>query len=553
MSTDSGWRTAVLAGVIAVGVVLRIYPIHVRYLGPELQELYTSNALIEMVAGTWKPYALHHGSALFDVLRVLYTVWYAIGYATGAYVDRIAFLATWLQDPFPFIVAGRILMVAVSVLGLALVTRMATREFSPEAGVAAALVLGVTLIHVRETHNVWLDVPAGTVVVACVAMSLRTGTRGGRGALALAAVLGGLAIATKHSAVPIVLPVALGALLGAASVRNAVARSVMAASVAATTYIVLSPYVFADVVRFKNLLFAMQVGVTFAKTGLALSLPTLLGLCIGWATMALAAVGLVTALRTDVRRAAIVGAFPVGYLLMLAPSPSIFARYLSVVAPMLAVFAGAGAATLGTRLLPRAPLLGAVLVAAIASAGQARESLAQVRLLARDDTRNQSAAWIKANIPVGTWIMLPNAVWYPNPLLPLAPNNIKLSLPQFAQALAERGVPDPKRTWPLRFHKFFWAVGGDVHRLTPIVVTATHPATMPDLHASPELLATLENAGARQLAEFIAVPPEVPEGVVYDPLGEYLPLRGADEVPHLGPNLKIWQVPNLKGPGGRVP
>jgi hypothetical protein len=539
----------VLATVICVGVALRVYPIHLHYLGPELQELYPSNAVLETVSGTWAPSALHHGSALFDVLRVLYTVWYGIGYATGAYVDRIGFLATWLENPFPFIVAGRILMVAISILGLALVVRMATRDFSPAAGVAAALVLGVNLIHVRETHNVWLDVPAGTVVVACVAMSLQTGTGGGRGALALAAALGGLAIATKHSAVPIVLPVALGALLGAANVRNALARSVMAASIAATTYIVLSPYVFADVTRFKNLLFAMQFGVTFAKTGLALSLPTLLGLCIGWGTLALAAVGLVTAVWTDARRAAILAAFPVAYLLMLAPSPSIFARYLSVVAPMVAVFAGAGAAVIGTRVLPRVPLLGVVLVAAIAAAGQARESLAQVRLLGREDTRNQSAEWIKAHIPVGTWIMLPNAVWYPNPSLPLAPNNIKLSLPKFAEALAERGVPDPKRTWPLRFHKFFWAVSGDIHRLTPIVVSATHPAAMPDMHASPELVPTLKEAGARPIAEFVAVSPEVPDGVVYDPLGEYLPLRGADRVPHLGPNLTIWEVPNLRPPG----
>ena len=552
VSTRSGWRTAVLAGVVSVGVALRVYPIHAHYLGPELQELYPSNAVIEMVSGTWKPSALHHGSALFDVLRVLYTVWYAIGYATGAYVDRIAFLATWLEDPFPFILAGRILTVAVSVLGLALVARLATRELSPAAGIAATLVLAVNLIHVRETHNVWLDVPAGTVVVACVAMSLRTGTGGGRGALALAAVLGGLAIATKHSAVPIVLPVALGALMGAANVRNAIARAVMAASIAATTYIVLSPYVFADVARFKTLLFAMQFGVTFAKTGLALSLATLLGLCIGWGTMALAAVGLVTALWKDARRAVILAAFPVAYLLMLAPSPSIFARYLSVVAPMLAVFAGAGAATLGPRLLPRFPLPGVVLVAAIATAGQARESLAQVRLLGREDTRNQSADWIRAHIPVGTFIMLPNAVWYPNPSLPLGPNNIKLSLPKFFEALAERGVPDPKRTWPLRFHKFFWAVSGDIRRLTPIVVSATHPAAMPDLHASPELVPTLRSAGARQMAEFIAVSPEVPDGVVYDPLGEYLPLRGADLVPHLGPNLTIWQVPTPRAPG-RVP
>ena len=542
VSERSGWRTAALATVIGVGVALRLYPIHVHYLNPELQELYTSNAVIETVRGSWGPRAMHHGSALFDVLRTLFTGWYAVGYLTGAYADRIDFLATWLQNSFPFVVAGRVLMVLISSLGLVLVPRLATRELSPAAGIAAALLLGVNLIHVRETHNVWLDVPAGIIAVACIATSLRAARTGGRGALVLAAMLAALGIATKHSAVPIVLPVALAALMGASGVRHAIARSVMAGSIAISTYVVLSPHVFIEFRQFRSLLFGMQLGVTFAEKGLSLPLPTLLELCIGWPTLALAAVGLVTAAWNDPRRTAILGAFPVAYLLMLAPSPSIFARYLSVLAPMVAFFGGGGAAMLARRIVPRFALPGAVLIAAVAGAGQARESLAQIRLLAREDTRNQSAEWIKQNVPADTLLLLPNAVWYPNPALPLGPNNLKVSLPDFAEALAERGVPDPKTTHPLRFHKFFWAVGGDVHRLAPIVVTATHPATMPDLHAAPELMQALKEARARPVAEFHATEDMRPQGVVYDPLGEYLPLRGAALVRHLGPNLIIWKV-----------
>jgi hypothetical protein len=309
--------------------------------------------------------------------------------------------------------------------------------------------------------------------------------------------------------------------------------------------VVLSPYVFIDYERFRDLLLTMQVGVTFARHGLGLRLPALLDLCVGWPALALAAVGLLAAGPTR-PRTVILAAFPVAYLLMLAPSPSIFARYLSVVTPMIALFAGHGAAVLGTRILSRGPLLGTLLIAALAAAAQARESIAQVRLLARDDTRHQSARWIEANVPPGTSLTLPNAVWYPNPSISFGAKNIKLFMPEFASALAARGVPDPQRSYPLRFHKFFWANTGDEQRPTPIIVTAHHPAAMPDLHAEPELGMRLTHAGARPAARFFATPLVVPPDVVFDPLGEYVPLRGAAHILRLGPNITIWRINDLR-------
>src|SRR5262249_42187919 len=155
----------------------------------------------------------HHGAGLFDVLRALFACWYAVGRALGVYADRLDFLAAFLRDPQPFVLVGRAVVVACAVASVWLVGTVGTRCFGRAAGIAGALLLAGTFAHVRESHHVWPDVPAGAAALVATAAALAASERTGWRPAALAGAAGGLALAAKHSAFAAALPVALGVAL----------------------------------------------------------------------------------------------------------------------------------------------------------------------------------------------------------------------------------------------------------------------------------------------------------------------------------------------------
>src|SRR5207244_3277980 len=177
------------ASLIALvpGAALRIYPIHRPYLGLELQEMFPKNAIIALVHGDWRPFGLHQGSALLDLLRALISVWYAAGGLIGVYHDRLDVFAAFVRSPLPFVILGRVVVCSASIASLWLVGIAGASLFGELSGTAAILSLGAIFIHVRESHHVWLDVPAATAAFAAAFAAVRAVEDRSSRSLALAA------------------------------------------------------------------------------------------------------------------------------------------------------------------------------------------------------------------------------------------------------------------------------------------------------------------------------------------------------------------------------
>jgi hypothetical protein len=536
-------RTGLVVAFL-VGAALRLWPIHRRYLFLEMQEHLPRNAVVDLVRGDWAPFGLHHGAAFLYLLRAVYTLWYAFGRAAGVFRDRLDVLAAFVTDTLPFVLVGRVLAVAASLAGLLLVWRLGRRTFGPPAGVVAVLLLAVGFSHVRESHHVFFDVPAGTLAVAAVLAALRLHAAGGAGAALVAGLAGGAAIACKHSAFPIVLPVGLAAVLAPDRRPAALAARAAAAGVGGTAaLLVLSPYV---VLAWDDTLAQLRTlsAIAFGAPTPGLPLPTLLDVGYGRVVCLLALVGLAAAARARPAETLIVAAFPAVFLVLLVPVVTVYARYLATPAPFVALFAGGGAVVVGRALVRRRPGLGVVAVAAVAAAGPALQSLHYVRALGRTDTRHLAGAWIRAHVPPGTRLTLPNAVPYPNPVLPPGRDRLQLDYPEWAAALAARGVGDPARTWPARYLKFFGADAGGLRAPSRFVVVAHHPVALADMNVPPAVTDTLRARGGRVVARFAGVAEPVPDGLVFDPIdADYVPLVGAERLERPGPNLTIWEMP----------
>jgi hypothetical protein len=526
---------------VLVGAALRLYPITCPYQGIELQQGFPQAAILALVNQDWKPFALHHGSGFLYVLRALYTIWYAIAHAAGTYHDRLDLLASYVRDPFPFVLTGRIVVVGASIATLVLVGRLGSGLFSPAAGSIAGLLLAVSFTHVRESHQVWLDVPASTLAVATVMAGLRAVRRAGPG-LWVAGALGGATLACKHSASPILPTVVIVAVAAGPRTRAAVGRRLVIAAVAGlAAYALLSPY---GLLHPLDTLAALrtQASLSYGQAH-GLSLGQLVDVDLGPMVPALALLGLVASARQTPLITAIVATFPVVFLLMIMPANLLYARYLAMVAPFVALYAGQGTALVGRLLTPRRPAVATIALALLAAAGPLTQSLGYVRLLGRADTRALAGEWIAAHVPPGTPVTLPDVVAFPDPLLPPDARRLSVLFPPFADALRARGLGDPRQTWPTAYLSVF---GAPLPRFrpTPVVAIAEHPVVLRAMNPPAGFVQRLRAMGGRAVVEFRGVPEPLPASVVYDPRdADYLPLRGAWHVLRPGPTITIWELP----------
>jgi hypothetical protein len=533
----------VLLAIVAGGL-LRLYPDHQRYWHLELQEHYPRNAIVAVARRDWRPFVANNGVALFDALRAVFTGWYATARAAGVYRDRVDLVAAYAADPFPFVVASRLLIAAVSTLAIWIVATLSGSIFGPLAAAAAAAFAATSYIEVRTAHSVWPDAPAAAAAVAAVLAAYRAMERPGYTRSAVAAALAGLAVACRVNTLPVVLPVALAVWWGAASRATAFRRLLVAALSAGAVLVVLCPDAWLaplDTVRSLRL----ESVKTYTAPSAAMSFATLVPIAFGALVSLLAAIGAGDALRRDPRPAVLVGVFPLTQAAMLAPASVLRARYLVTLAPFVAVFAGHGAVIVGRWLCRTRSVLGLGAVTVVALAGPATQSVLYDRLLARVDTRVLAAHWMTAHVPAGTKVTLPNLVRYPNPLLPLDSDRLAREFPEWASALRARGLGDPRRTYPASYLGFFDSPTPRWEPRDPVVVTARHPVILSGMNPPDEVEQKLRAAGATVSTSFIGVREPLDDCLLYDPVdADYVPLRCLGAVERPGPNITVWTVPD---------
>jgi hypothetical protein len=538
-------RTLLVLAIL-LGAALRLYPLWAPYLHPE-QDLLPKNALDAFVEGHWRPRLLHHGAAVIYALRTLYAGWYAVGHALGWFQDRLDLLAAFVRDPLPLFVLSRLFVATTGILAIPLAAHVARRvSGSAAAGVVAAFLLAVTLIHVRGSHHIWQDVPAGTVVLATVAAALRAQRRPGPGAIAWTAALAGLALACKHNMFPVALVVLVTVLTAASGWRARLRAFGVAGLAAAGTYLLVSPYTLLAAptvflaLKWQAMIFAAQHG--------GLDWATLIRVSFGYGLAVLAGVGLVAGAVAHPRAVLATAAFPAAYLALLSSGSLVFARYLAPLAPFVAIFAGIGATALG-RLVPARFAVAVTAAAAILAGAQPlRASLGYDRVLAARDTRQLAGDWLRTHVAPGTPLTLHTMHEYSNPVLPVGPQQLARYYPAQAGALRARGLGTAADGYPARYLVgIFNNPVVDPTRWVPSDrwVVLARPARLPQAGgADPTPFEqVLRRVGATPVARFPGIVGD-PQGLVYDPVdADFTPLAGFEAVARPGPDMTIWSVP----------
>jgi 4-amino-4-deoxy-L-arabinose transferase-like glycosyltransferase len=329
------------------------------------------------------------------------------GRIVGRYPSLSAFEARFFQDPTDFYLAGRIVVVVLSLATIVLLERLVSRHFGKVAGRAAAFFIAVAYFHARDSHYLKHDVPAAFLVALFLWATDRALSQKGRESYLLAGFVLGVAFATHYYLI-ILAPAFVVCHLVTCG-RGELSRLLAAGAASAATFFLLSPFV---ILRLPTALEHMranrQVVLDRSLAGgfglfpsLGRYVEFLLGQGLGYALTALVVAGFILIARRGVRALVLWAGFPLLFFAFVCYT--FFAgRYMNPILPCLAAAAGVAVSAIGGRFG-----MVAATVASLAAAIQPLYRAVHVnRLFASEDTRTLARGWILANLPRGGAVAL---------------------------------------------------------------------------------------------------------------------------------------------------
>ena len=297
-------------------------------------------------------------------------------------------LVTYAVAPFqswhaaPSYLAGRFVIVAFALAGVAAAWWLGSAAYGTVAGAVAAAVTAVETTHVAFSHAAVTDVPLTTLVTVALALLVT-------GRLELAGVAIGLAAAAKYPGALALVPLVV---VGWRRWRRLAASGVLAAA----AFFVASPFVLLDASSTWSAL--RRISREHREGWLGFEHDHWSGIAFAgrlWdglgPVLIISVLGLVLALVQRSRRGDLaLGSFVVGYYVSLLPLHSHFPRYVLPLVPALGALAGRVRALVPvTLLLLVVPLTWSI-----------RDDIR----LTRTDTRLVAARWIEAHVPRGSTI-----------------------------------------------------------------------------------------------------------------------------------------------------
>ena len=419
-----------LAVIIAVAAALRTYGVWfgLPHTQARPDETTVIDVALKFLSGIPSPRFYDYPTFFMFVETLVYSVYALCGVALGWFASFGDFVRSWPTHWPPFFLMSRSISVVSGVLSVWLVARIARRLAGDVAGLAAAALLAVAFLHVRDSHYGTTDVTMIMLALASVHALLQADDHR-PGADTRAGLWAGLAAATKYNGILVAaaLPFSLLQPAHASARIPLITRRVWRYGVAGTlAFVLAAPFVFLEYPKFREAMELLQSSMSTGMTrdidnGWTYHLTTSLRWGLGWPLLGAGLIGLVGLLVTSPRLGALVTVFPLAMFAVAGSSRNAFVRYMLPVVPFLCITAGWLVAQVATRLSkhmrhPQAMALATAMVIALA-APTAWSSVSFVRILAREDTRVTLAHWMDATLPANTSVLLAGSRYgHPQPV-----------------------------------------------------------------------------------------------------------------------------------------
>lgn len=194
MTTRWCWALCAVLGVAFLARIWGIdYGLPFSYWNDEYHELMRA---MQLGTGSFNLARTTKGG-FYLVLFFEYGIYYVVLKLTGAVAGTMQFAEHFVRDPTMFYLIGRSTAAVLGCVTVAAVFGIGRQAYSLLAGMFAAVIFAVNVLHVDLSHRIGVDVP----MVACAALALFFGMRiangGGRRNYILAGLFAALATTTK--------------------------------------------------------------------------------------------------------------------------------------------------------------------------------------------------------------------------------------------------------------------------------------------------------------------------------------------------------------------
>jgi 4-amino-4-deoxy-L-arabinose transferase-like glycosyltransferase len=404
------WALAV-GGVVLLALLLRLWGIKTGLpYAYNIDEYYNYVPhSIALFGHGWNPQYFNNPPGFTYLLYLFYGVWFG---------GRVALQHTMATNPTEVWVLARVTAAILGAVAVWLLYLCGARLIDRRTGLLAAGLMAVAFLPVFYAHQALNDVPTLaplTLSLWGTAGALRMGRRRD---YAIAGVGLGLACATKYTAGIVVVPLLVATAvqyLAPGGQRSAIEGLAIGAAAAAAAFIIANPYSVGSFSQFWNGVSHQQsvtdetgkLGLTHGS-GISYYLWTLTW-GIGWVPT-LAALGGAIALWWDERRLTVLlTPAAIAFLIFMGTQGRYFGRWLMPILPILcllgAYFVLQAAEWAAWRRPELRPTLIAVAVVALCAQGLVHSVHAGL-INSRSDTRNETRAWLVANVPQCTKIVV---------------------------------------------------------------------------------------------------------------------------------------------------
>ena len=198
------WLLALILVAFFVRVFGIIHDLPFTYFGDEEHFI---NRSVAFGSGDLNPHWFHKPAFYMYTLFFEYGVYFCAGYALGFWRSTDEFAVSFVQNPGPFYLIGRLTTVAFSLATIIGVYRIGERHIGKEVGLVAAAFLALTYGHVEASRVIKADVPSACFCIWSMYFLLNYLQDGTKRNLALSSALAGVGAATKFYGLVMLLPI----------------------------------------------------------------------------------------------------------------------------------------------------------------------------------------------------------------------------------------------------------------------------------------------------------------------------------------------------------
>jgi hypothetical protein len=418
------WRLA-LGLVLGLALLIRLwgigYGLPFSYWTDEYHELMRA---MQLGAGSFNLARTSKGG-FYLLLFFEYGVYYAVLKVAGVVSSTREFAELFARDPSTFYLIGRATAALFGVMTVLAVYWLARLAYSTIAGLLAAALLAINVLHVDLSHRIGVDVPMVMFAAISLCYAVRIASNGRRRDYLLAALSAALATTTKFPGILLIVPLLIShsyATSRGNGVRGWIgsANLWLAAGLFAGVLLVTNPgIVVAPPLLGKALGTHVEEAAEIEeeldpegelgdRPNLYLYYLDVLRDSMGWPLFALSLAAVAYAAWRRTRGDVVLLSYALVNYLAIATTASetlYYPRYALPIVIVLAVLAGR---LLGGMIqaLPRWRIAAGTGALALVAAWPASEAITASYTLTRTDTRTVARTWFEENVPTGAKVVV---------------------------------------------------------------------------------------------------------------------------------------------------